>query len=34
VSALPADLAALDDQFVLATVDVTIGGTTLHLEKT
>ncbi len=33
MSALPADLAALDDQFVLATVDVTIGGTTLHLEK-
>ena len=33
VPALPADLAALDDQFVLATVDVTIGGTTLHLEK-
>ncbi|MEK0431010.1 MAG: hypothetical protein RL139_814 [Gemmatimonadota bacterium] len=31
--ALPADLAALDDRFVLSTVDVTVGGRTVHLEK-
>ena len=30
---LPADLAALDDRFVLSTVDVTVGGRTVHLEK-
>ena len=30
---LPADLAALDDRFVLSTVDVTVGSRTVHLEK-
>ena len=33
MSALPPELAALDDRFVLTTVDVTLGGSTVHLEK-
>lgn len=33
MTALPPELAALDDRFVLSTVDVTIGGMTVHLEK-
>ncbi|MFM8566671.1 MAG: class I SAM-dependent methyltransferase [Gemmatimonadota bacterium] len=33
MNALPADLAALDDRFVLTAVEVTVGGTAVLLEK-
>jgi predicted nicotinamide N-methyase len=33
VSGLPPELAALDDRFVLATVEVVVGGRTVNLEK-
>ncbi|MEY2734166.1 MAG: hypothetical protein RL340_1225, partial [Gemmatimonadota bacterium] len=33
MSGLPPELAALDDRFVLATVEVVVGGRTVNLEK-